>query len=55
VKTIVQGLGGSIRVDSRQGDVTTFTVDLPLDGSAPIRRAPRNIHREGRNLGGSRK
>jgi PAS domain S-box-containing protein len=55
VKTIVQGLGGSIRVDSRQGDVTTFTVDLPLDGSPPMRRASRNIHREGRNLRGSRK
>lgn len=35
VKTIVQGLGGSIRVDSRQGDVTTFTVDLPTNGAPP--------------------
>ena len=33
VKTIVQGLGGSIRIESRQGDATTFTVDLPVNGA----------------------
>jgi hypothetical protein len=38
----VQGLGGSIRVDSRQGDVTTFTVDLPLDGGPPDRATAAN-------------
>jgi PAS domain S-box-containing protein len=32
VKTIVQGLGGSIRVESRPGEATTFTVELPEDG-----------------------
>jgi PAS domain S-box-containing protein len=28
-KTIVQGMGGGIGVESRPGDATTFTVDLP--------------------------
>jgi signal transduction histidine kinase len=34
VRTIVQGLGGSIRVESRPGEATTFTVQLPVSGAS---------------------
>jgi PAS domain S-box-containing protein len=37
-KTIVQGMGGGIGVESRPGDGTTFTVDLPV--VAVTRRSP---------------
>ncbi|WP_233261914.1 ATP-binding protein [Vitiosangium sp. GDMCC 1.1324] len=37
-RSIVKALGGSIRVESRPGEGSTFTVDLPLAGPPDARR-----------------
>jgi signal transduction histidine kinase len=43
-KNIIDGMGGSVSLDSRPGDGTEIRIDLPVqpDGSTAVRRTPAN-------------
>ncbi|WP_437336705.1 sensor histidine kinase [Sorangium sp. So ce394] len=43
VKTIVEALGGAVRVESRQGEGARFTVELPCEPPAASRTAPASL------------
>ncbi|WP_437318813.1 sensor histidine kinase [Sorangium sp. So ce385] len=43
VKSIVEALGGAVRVDSRQGEGARFTVELPCEPPAASRTAPASL------------
>ncbi|WP_437939572.1 AAA family ATPase [Sorangium sp. So ce341] len=47
VKTIVEALGGAVRVDSRQGEGARFTVELPCEPPAASRTAPASLRGPG--------